>query len=97
MFALEVAAPVEIASNFLSFNEELMLGLTPSLRGRVGVGLFITGVGSPVIIDSSTKAASGFMKLVAHVTRPSTGIFSPACTSRMSPIEIVLRGTRLES
>ena len=39
---------------------------------------FSTGIGSPVIIDSSTE-------LPPSVSRPSTGIFSPGRTRRTSP------------
>ena len=54
---------------------------------------FATGVGSPVIIASSTYAASAVIKLSAWVTTPSTGIFSPARTSMTSPRWIVEIGT----
>ena len=39
---------------------------------------FSTGIGSPVIIDSSTE-------LPPSVRRPSTGIFSPGRTRSTSP------------
>ena len=40
---------------------------------------FSTGIGSPVTIDSSTA-------LIPLVTDPSTGIFSPGLTRRISPV-----------
>ena len=47
---------------------------------------FSTGIGSPVIIDSSTE-------LPPSVSRPSTGIFSPGRTRRTSPCRTSSSGT----
>ena len=55
------------------------------------------GVGSPVIMLSSTYAPSVVIKLSACVTSPSTGTFSPARTSRMSPRLMVAMGTSCSS
>ena len=47
---------------------------------------FSTGIGSPVIIDSSTE-------LSPSVSQPSTGIFSPGRTRRVSPTRTSSSGT----
>ena len=56
-------------------------------------GMHVVELASPVTIDSSTYAPSSFMKLVAHVTVPSTGMRSPALTSTTSPRSMVAMGT----
>src|SRR6266498_4365198 len=59
------------------------------VSGGTDTGLplvFSTGIGSPVIIDSSTEVAPSS-------TMPSTGIFSPGRTRRRSPTFTRSRGT----
>ncbi|MNL38852.1 hypothetical protein D3C87_1610940 [compost metagenome] len=52
---------------------------------RLSPGLFITGTGSPVSIDSSTA-------LSPSRTEPSTGTFSPGRTRRRSPLCTCVKG-----
>jgi hypothetical protein len=56
-------------------NEPVWLSVPPMTASPA---CFSTGIGSPVIIDSSTE-------LLPSVSRPSTGTFSPGRTLRMSP------------
>lgn len=64
-------------------NEPVWLTVPPITRSP---SAFTAGSGSPVTIDSSTG-------LVPSVSRPSTGIFSPGRTRRVSPTRTASSGT----
>ena len=64
-------------------NAPLVLSVAPISLSPI---LLLTGMGSPVNIDSSTA-------LCPSVTTPSTGIFSPGRIRSKSPICTCVRGT----
>src|SRR5574341_115389 len=77
--ARRVSAPTFSA---LMMSEPVPFTVAPTTRSPC---LFSTGIGSPVIMDSSTA-------LAPSVTIPSTGIFSPGRTLRISPACTCSRG-----
>ena len=69
-----------VAADALGFDHEAA-GLVDRAAGDSIAGYFLTGIGSPVIIDSS-------MLVLPSITRPSTGTFSPGRTRSRSPFSI---------
>ena len=65
------------AAHPLGFHDDTAGGVDRA-AGNLGTGLFSTGIGSPVIMDSSTECPS--------TTSPSTGTFSPGRTRSWSPV-----------
>ena len=80
IWASTVSFPIRVDSNVKA---PLVLIVPPITSSP---GRFSTGIGSPEIIDSSTK-------LIPSVTVPSTGTFSPGRTRIWSPTTTSLTGT----